>query len=208
MQYLIKFVRFFGLLLIQALCKGLIMRKLVVLTAVLTLFLSGCLMYEKEEVKVKLTSSGAEIWVKETGWKSSSEDEKEILEDFKKLMDKYEKDELEEELADFGVYLLDKRIYLQNGKITTEYHGLVPRGSIAYLSQFTESNEEIIHVMDSPIDAEIITNGEILKTQKNAIIVWPSNIKELTWSYTDNEKVNKKDNLTALFEKYREEQNK
>ena len=181
------------------------MRKLVVLAAVLTLFLSGCLINEKEEVKVKLTPSGGEIWVKETGWKSSGEKEEDILEDFKKLI---EKDELENELSDFGVYILDKKIYLNSGKITTEYHGLFPKGSIAFLAQFTEANDEIIHVMDAPVDAEITTNGEILKTKKNTIIVWPSDIEELTWSYIDNETVNKKDNLTALFEKHREEQNK
>lgn len=184
------------------------MRKMVVLTAVLTLFLSGCLIHEKEEVKIKLTPGGGEIWVIKTGWKSSNEEESKILEDFDNLIKKYEKDGLEKDLAQIGVYILDKKIYLQNGKIITEYHGLLPSGSIAYLSQFKEANEEIIHVMESPKDVEIETNGEIFKTQNNTIIVWSSNIKELTWSYSDNETMNKKDNLTVLFERYREEQKK
>ena len=184
------------------------MRYLAIFVAVLAVFLSGCLIKEKEEVKIKLTPGGGEIWVTETGWKSSQEEEKGILEDFDKLVNKYEKDELEKDFAEIGVYILDKRIYIENDKIITEYHGLLPSGSIAYLLLFKEANEEIIHVMDSPKDAEIITNGEILRTQKNTIIVWPSNIEELTWSYIDNEKMNKPDNLTELFKKHKEEQNK
>lgn len=184
------------------------MRKLVCFAAVLALFLSGCLINEKEEVKIKLTPSGGELWVKETGWKSSNEDEKDILKDFDNLINQYEKDELEKDLADLGVYLLDKKIYLDSDKIVTEYHGLIPKGSILYLSLFKEVNKEIIHVVDAPIEAEIITNGEIFKTKNNTIIAWSSNIKELTWSFTDNEIVNKKDNLTVLYEKYRKEQKK
>jgi hypothetical protein len=184
------------------------MRNLVAFTAVLALFLSGCLIKEKEEVKIKLTPSGGEIWVTETGWKSSEEEENKILEDFDKLMNKYEKDELEKELGEFGIYILDKRIYLDNDKIITEYHGLFPSGSLAYLHSFKEANDEIIYVMDSPTDAEIKTNGEILKTKKNTIIIWPSNTKELTWSYTDNENMNKKNNLSVLFKKHREKKNR
>jgi hypothetical protein len=188
--------------------KELVMRHIVLLTAVLALFLSGCLIKEKEEVKIKLTPSGGEIWVTETGWKSDNEEENKILEDFNKLMNQYEKDELEKELGEFGVYILDKRIYLKNDKIITEYHGLLPKGSLGYLEAFKEANDEIIHVVDSPTDAEIITNGEILKTKKNTIIIWPSNTKELTWSYTNNENMNKKNNLVALFKKHREKKNK
>ena len=184
------------------------MRNLAFFIAVLAVFLSGCLIKEKEEVKIKLTPGGGEIWVTETGWKSSQEEEKGILEDFDKLVNKYEKDELEKEFAEVGVYILDKRIYIENDKITTEYHGLLPSGSLAYLLLFKEANEEIIHVMDSPTDAEIKTNGEIFKTKKNTIIVWPSDTEELTWSYIDNENINKKNNLAELFKKYSEKKNK
>jgi hypothetical protein len=188
--------------------KELAMRHMVLLAAVLSLFLSGCLISEKEEVKIKLTPSGGEIWVTETGWKSSEDEESKILEDFDKLMNQYEKDELEEELGEFGVYILDKRIYLDNDKIVTEYHGLFPKGTLAYLQSFKEANEEIIYVMDSPTDAEIKTNGEILKTKKNTIIVWPSDTEELTWSSTNNENVNKKNNLVALFKQHSEKKDK
>jgi len=184
------------------------MRYLTVFTAVLALILSGCLIKEKEEVKIKLTPSGGEFWVTQTGWKSSEEEENKILKDFDNLMTKYEKDGLEKENAEIGIYILDKRIYLNNDKIITEYHGLVPSGSLAYLYLFKEANEEIIHVVDSPTDTEIKTNGEILKTKKNTIIIWPSNTKELTWSYTDNENVNKKNNLVVLFKKHREKKNR
>ncbi len=184
------------------------MRNIVFFTAVLALFLSGCLINEKEEVKIKLTPSGAEIWVTETGWKSSEEEENKILEDFDNLMNKYENDKLEKEFAEIGVYILDKRIYLNNDKIITEYHGLLPSGSLAYLYQFKEANEEIIHVVDSPTDTEIKTNGEVLKTKKNTIIIWPSNTKELAWSYTNNENMNKKNNLVVLFKKHREKKNR
>jgi hypothetical protein len=184
------------------------MKKSVIIAVVLTLFLSGCLVHEKKEVKIKLTPSGGEIWVTETGWKSTNEKEEDIQKDFEKLIKQYEKDELEKEFADVGVYILDKKIYLKNNKITTEYHGLFPSGSVAYIYLFREANEEIIHVMDSPEDAEIETNGEIFKTKKNTIIVWPSDTRDLQWGYIDNECVNDEDNLTALFTKHREEKNK
>ena len=61
------------------------MRKLAVFVSLLALFNSGCLVYEKEEVKVKLTPGGAEIWVTQIGWKSSNEEEEKILKDFDEL---------------------------------------------------------------------------------------------------------------------------
>jgi len=188
--------------------KELVVRNILIFTVVLAVLLSGCLIKEKEEVKIKLTPSGGEIWVTQTGWKSSEEEDNKILEDFDKLINKYEKDELEKELGEIGIYILDKRIYLKNDKIITEYHGLFPSGSLAYLHSFKEANEEIIHVVDSPTDAEIKTNGEILKTKKNTIIIWPSSTKELEWSYTDNENMNKKNNLVVLFKTHREKKNK
>lgn len=184
------------------------MRNILFLTAVLALFLSGCLISEKEEVKIKLTPSGGEIWITETGWKSDEEEKNKILEDFDNLMNKYEKNELEKELGEIGIYILDKKIYLKNDKIITEYHGLLPRGSLGYLDAFKEANEEIIHVVDAPTDAEIKTNGEILKTKKNTIIIWPSNTKELTWNYTNNKNMNKKNNLVVLFKQHREKKNR
>jgi hypothetical protein len=121
-------------------------------------------------------------------------------------MNNYEKDELDKEAAKLGVYILDKKIYLKDGKIVTEYHGLMPSGSMAYVSLFSQSNEEIIHVSEASKSAEIKTNGEIIKTKNNTIIIWPSSAKVLTWTYIDKEKMAKKDNLNALFEKHREEQ--
>jgi hypothetical protein len=184
------------------------MRNIAFFVTVLALFLSGCLIKEKEEVKIKLTPGGGEIWVTETGWKSGQEEEKGILEDFDKLVNKYEKDELEKEFAELGVYILDKSIYIDNDKIVTEYHGFIPSGSMAYLYLLKEANEEIIHVMDSPTDSEIKTNGEVLKTKNNTIIIWPSDTKELAWSYTDNENLNKNNNLAELFKKHNEKKNK
>ena len=120
-------------------------------------FLTGCLIHEKEEVDISLTASGGDFWVRQSGWKSSEEDAEKIRKDFDDLIGKFSPDEkgLEEELSKNGIYLLEKKIYLQDGKISTEYHGLAPVGSIAFLLNFKEHNGEWVHVLDAPEGAKV-----------------------------------------------------
>ncbi len=166
-----------------------------------TLLLCGCLTHEKQEVKIQLNPSGGEIWVKDYGWKSSDNDKEEIEKDFNALVENYEGNKLEKELSERGIYLQDKRIYLENEKIVTEYHGLFTEGSLDFILNFKEVNDEIIHILNAPEGVKAESNGKISKTEKNIIIAWPKSYKTLTWSYSDDNAIKNDNNLLKLFKK-------
>ena len=172
--------------------------------------LSGCLLYEKQEVDISLTETGGDFWVRHTGWKSSDDDAEKITKDFDELIKKYGPDEkgLEEELSNEGIYLLEKKIYLQDGKINTEYHGLAPYGSPAFQAKFRLMNDEILYVVDAPEKWKVESNGRVYSTEKNSVITWPKDEKSLTWTVMDNSKDKKKDNLIKLFAEWQDKMNK
>lgn len=162
--------------------------------------LTGCLIQERQEVRVQFTPGGAEVWVKESGWKSSEEETEKIKEDFDELIQKYTTSDLEHVLSEHaGVYVLDKKIFLKGDKIHTEYHGLAAQGSLAMSGNFTKRNDEIVHVLNAPENAKVESNGKIFRTDKNIVLTWPEVSKTLTWSYVDEAAVKKADNLLKLY---------
>ncbi len=181
-----------------------IMKLLISMLIILFLF-TGCLTVEKVEVVFNITPSGGEYWARHTGWKSSESGPEKIEKEFKKLIKRFGKkgEGLETELSIKGLYLLYKKMYVKNEKIITEYKGHMAIGTGFAAENFALVNNEIIHILRAGNDVDLDTNGKVYKTEKNTIITWPADTKKLTWTYTDPKITSAKNNLVALYNKWK-----
>ncbi len=173
--------------------------KFAVVLLCLTL-LSGCLHSEKTESRLVLTPAGGEIHVTYSGWKSDETDPEKIKKDFEDLVEKFATPQYEKDLSDQGIYLLDKKIYLRtDGKINSEYRGLVTQYALEHNLGLRRSNGERIFVQEMGMGAKVTSNGKILSTEKNTLIVWPESADTLTLSVVYDDVIKLKDTLLPLY---------
>jgi hypothetical protein len=75
------------------------------------------------------------------------------------------------------VLIKDRKIYLQDGKLQMRISAVPSDNKFEDLA----SNGERLIVVDSEDGKMLATNGKLLKTGRNYIIVWPERLKEIYW---------------------------
>ena len=153
------------------------------------------------DVKLQFTPSGAEVTIKQSGWKSSESDAEKIKKDFEELISDHE--QAERKMSEnMGLYLTDKKIFLKDNKIHTEYRGLASMHSVQNQMNLKESNEEWILVQPLAAGVKVESNGKILRTDKNAVLAWPKDAATLTLAIIDENTIRRKDNLLDLYKSW------
>lgn len=165
----------------------------------LVLFLSGCVYPERKEYKVQLTAKGGEFWAKEYGWKSDETEKEKIQKDFDGLVAPHTGDKDDEEASQQGIYILDRKIYLKDGKINTELHGLITWHALEKVVGLRLSHGERIFVEPIWKGARVQCNGKVLTTENNAVLIWPESAKTLMVSIVYEDILKNDNNLLMLY---------
>ncbi len=157
------------------------------LAALLLLSASGCLFPEKIETRIRFGEKAkftgeavkAQITIVYHNISSDAKDEKDFEEDFKELLKINVKVGEKGETQD-GIIVKERSLEIVNGKINARSSG-VPEND--RLEGIVANGERILVVEGDEKEGNAIeaTNGKVLNTGKNYIIVWPSDLEEIYW---------------------------
>lgn len=159
------------------------MKSLTYLTAAAMLIsLAGCIWPEEIETRVQYAGKNAppQITVVWRNISSTAKDEKELKSDFEELVEDLEDSTSNDLIAGIEKEILikNRQIYLQDGKLQAKISAVPSEDKFEDLA----SNGERIIVVDAEAGKIIATNGKLLKTERNYIIVWPESLKEIYWT--------------------------
>jgi len=182
----------------------LLRNKFIPVAAVLLLccpFVSGCLIADKQTVAMRLISpqKGIVTYIYH-GIKSDSDEEKEIEKDFNVLAAMVSEKSRED-------IFKNNKIKIERWTIDADENDVVygaVEGSFNVLEFFAYngyniSNEEIIIVLPILKNQKLTSNGKIVKTKNNYMLVWPQNTKMLEWTIIDQQSMKYPNNLGNLL---------
>lgn len=66
-------------------------------------------------------------------------------------------------------------------------------------NDYKMSNEEIIIVLPIVKNQKLTTNGKVVKTKNNYVLVWPGDEKNLKWTIIDKHSMKYPNNLNKFF---------
>lgn len=158
-------------------------RRLLIPLFVIPLLFTGCLTFDTVTTRIQIQDKDkpAILSVAYSGISSSEAKDEDVRKDFEYLIEEWQGDDYLVDQADEGIIVKDRNVWEENGQIHSSMTGLIPDLDKVY--DFWEENEERILLVDiDEGDYELVeTNGQILATEKNRLIYWPKNEKELYW---------------------------
>jgi hypothetical protein len=175
-----------------------------VITSVLfscCVLVSGCLTADKQTVEMRLiTSEKGRVTYLYYGIKSDSKERGEIKKDFDDLIASIS----EKSRAD--VYENDK-LKIEQWNIDIDVEGNVYGAAEATFNiaeffdynDYKMSNEEILITLPIVKNQKLTSNGKIVKTKNNYILVWPKGSKDLQWTIVDKGSLKLPNNLNKFF---------
>lgn len=175
---------------------------LIIMLAFIIPSMVGCLVVEEMRFRFEFDNEDKDSGKFEIvyyGIKSSETEKNKIMEDYNRLLERTADEE--RELKKHGLDVKEKEIKVEGKeKLCGHLRGTFQKKDIFNKenSIFHESNEEIFLIGGISKHNQFRSNGMLLETEKNRIIVWPSSAQTLEWSivYESGEKPN---NLTEIY---------
>ena len=158
-----------------------------ILAATLPLFLAGCLTVDTIQTRIQIREEGkpALLTITHLGFSSGEAKPGDVRKDFDHLISEWQGDEYLIARAKEGIVVRDRRVWEENGRINGSMTGLVEK--IDGLYPFWERNGERILLVECEEEFDLAeTNGRILKTENNRLIVWDAGEKVLSWTLRRN----------------------
>lgn len=153
--------------------------------------INGCLTPETVENRIiyRDKNSPPEITVTWHNISSDAKNDKELNEDFSDLIKDLDSTNTE---IFFGtkksVHLKESQVYIANAQLHWRVSA-VPRDN--QIEDITSHSERLL-VLDKEEAGAVKTNGTLLQTEHNYILVWPESLKEIYWTnhepFDDTEK--------------------
>jgi hypothetical protein len=177
-------------------------------------FLSGCYFCETVETRISLGREDKTILVvtEYTNISSGEAHLSDVKKDFESLIRDWQSDQYLLDRAGEGLFVKNRELFIRDDKITGRVTGVM-RNLNEHYDFWDIKGERIMLFKDDDEDYELAaTNGKILKTEKNTLIVWPENITELYWKQRyigESESFNKNQPiLLKMLKEYLAEQKK
>ncbi|MEK7729351.1 MAG: hypothetical protein AAB354_13135 [candidate division KSB1 bacterium] len=156
-----------------------------ILAALLLVGMSGCLFPEKIETRVRFTAKNSKTGQAEQprvtltyyNFSSDAQNETDLQKDFEELLKSGKVQNGDEEVEE-GMIIQTRNVYLENGKINMRAEA-VPEGG--KLADVLANGERILVIEGGEEISRIETNGKVLRTDKNYILVWPESLEEIYW---------------------------
>jgi len=157
------------------------MQKIVlVLFSLLVISLNSCLTYQTVEYIIDFTDNfdSGKISVVYTDIRSSEAEEEKQKADFDELIELYQDDMfLLDQIGD-GVYIRERKLYEKDGMIVGSYSGIFQKIKIDNHVMDLRNDERFI-MLDLGENSKIETNGKVLRSDNNVLLVWPEDQKHL-----------------------------
>ena len=158
------------------------MKKYLVLSILFILFLlQSCLTYRSIEFRINFNENydQGKITVNYNDIQSSEEEAIKQEEDFNDLVELLFGDEFLLDNVKEGIYVKERKLWKEKGILKANFHGIFQELKLDD-SELKIENEERMLILKSDGDT-YECNGKVLQTEKNVIMVWPKDQKELYW---------------------------
>ncbi|MFQ5769271.1 MAG: hypothetical protein ACE5HX_01955 [bacterium] len=145
------------------------------------LAIQGCYFSEFIETRIFLSEDNkpAKIIINYQNISSGEAKTSDVRNDFDELIKDWKGDEYLLERAEERLFIKNREVFIQDDKVCARVTGIIKDLNDVY--SFWVSNGERIMMFDDE-DYELVeSNGKILKTNKNTLIVWPDDARELYW---------------------------
>ncbi len=149
---------------------------------VLMAALAGCVDSEIYETRINFQKVGtpALITLQFENISSTATDSTETKKDFEQLVQDWKSDKYLKDQAKRGFDIKNRELFVRDSKITGRI--TLTTKNLDGQFHFSVMNGERIMVLDGLAQpGRLETNGKVLKTEKNTLIVWPENAKEIYW---------------------------
>ncbi len=167
---------------------------------------TGCLAYESVEYRYKIDpkDNSGEVWVIYNGIGSTEDKEEDIKKDLIDLVeDQFLGDDFVIDAIEDGIAVLKRDLKVVNGKLRGEYYGVFKKLDLEY-NNIVKNNGEYFFFIDENDGKVSSTNGKVISTDKNVIIVFREGKGEFRWRQETGDDV-KFTSLADRFEKYMKE---
>ena len=154
------------------------------MTAIMFMIMfQGCIAYESVEYKMKIDpkDNSGEIWVTYTGLGTTSTEAEKMDNDFNDIIESFlTGDEFILEALDDGIAIMDRSLVIEDGKLISRYYGIFKDIDKVDENIFRKSSEYFFFL--DPWEGEVIsTNGNLIETNENLLIVFPDDGSEFIW---------------------------
>ncbi len=187
--------------------------KLLLVTVVM-LPLTGCILCETIETRISLRGKDepALAVTEYTNISSGEARLSDVQNDFDMLISDWQGDQYLLDRAEEGLFVKNRELSIRDGKISGRETGIIK--NLDKHHTFWVNNDERIMLFEAiGREYELVeTNGRIVRTGKNTIIVWPEDATELYWKqrYTGESESFYKDQpiMLKMFKEYLANQKK
>lgn len=175
----------------------------IIMLAFIASTMIGCLVVEELRYRFEFDGEdkiSGQFEIVYYGIKSSETEKNKIMEDYKDLAKQILREE--ENLKGQGLILKEKEIKVEGKeKLCLHLKGAFQKKDIFNKenSIFVENNKEVFLIEGIEKQWKFRSNGRVIETEKNIIIVWPPSTQTLEWSIVLEEYKNCPDNLTANY---------
>ena len=178
------------------------MKKITSLSLILSfMLLSGCLWYEVVEYTIHFNENlnSGSITVRYSNIQSTEQDTAKIRADFEDLLNMVTGDEFLLDGLETGIYIQNRKMAEENGQLVAYEQGIF-RKLILDDEQSTIQNDERIMTLSNDDKEKIECNGKVTKLEKNTILTWPKEQRDLYIKVTSAPR----DSISSLSAYYRE----
>ena len=153
----------------------------VLFTLLIFLLFQSCLTYRSIEYRIIYNDNFDQgtIIINYNDIQSTEEKSEKQEEDFNDLIELLFGDEFLLDNVDEGIYVQDRKLWKEDGILKANFNGIFKNIKLDD-SELKIENEERMLILKN--DGDIYEcNGKVLQTEKNVIMVWPKDQKELYW---------------------------
>lgn len=150
--------------------------------SLVVIFFSSCLTYRSIEYAIDFTDNFNQgtVTVKLIDLGSSETVEEKQKKDFNELLEIYQDDIFLLDAANEGIYIKERKLYEEGGKLVGSYSGIFQKLEIDDNELKVRDGERYVLVDISPSE-DIESNGKVYRSENNALLVWPEDQKYLTF---------------------------
>ncbi len=152
------------------------------LAVFLITILAGCVDSETYETRINFKEADvpALVTMQFENISSTATDPAEVKKDFEQLIHDWKGDEYLTEQAKHGFDIKDRKVFIRGNKIMGQVT-LTTKNLEEQFHFFVMNGERIMLLDGIGQPGYFETNGKVLKTGKNTLIIWPEGTKELYW---------------------------
>jgi hypothetical protein len=102
-----------------------------------------------------------------------------------------------------GIYVKERKLWEDNGILKATFSGIFKDLKIDENKLDVQNDERILFINESNVDIE--SNGKVLKSDKNFVLIWPKDQRELIWTMKDSNSDQETYSLINYYRKWKKE---